>query len=469
MGKFAFYILIIFISLAQASHSQSNVQLFSDYLPEEYLKDEDKLEQVEINLNYYAEINPDLIYYFLNYLDALVNKKISDRDSNYYSILQYEISKSNKLNNTWVGKQLDKIQNLTESDLIIDELESLIDEFEVPETYAPEIKINLAIDNNLQKFYTYKCLTGDKDLNYDENTNYYNLVEDVIRKIISEVSEAQNLNGSDAYDIRNDKYQELLRYHIFSKGFSDGTNREIDFDLVQFLISLIDYTEFREYNGLTFNFSAQGLRSSFPDEKLTEPYFPYYNFSIQNSKNTLMFYDVSMGYRLKFTEFKKSLSHLDMNIGWSFGSQKEKNKIESQSIDKYYFIWEGEPGNFTFLFNGTINSASWKINKFSSVSAKVSTPIYYYNQKLSIVLGLEYEYLFWETSATINREIIEQISVDDPGILGPEVEEIKHTANKQLFGGSFTINYSIINSLSVKATISTFPSVQAGLEYFLPL
>ena len=201
MGKFIFCILLIYISLAQVSHSQSNVQLFSDYLPEEYLKDEDKLEQVEINLNYYAEVNPDLIYYFLNYLDALVNKKISNRDSNYYNILQYEISLSSKYNNEWVDQKLDEVDSIQEPELILDELKSLLDDFRVKEQESPKYSVKLNVDENLQKFFSYKSLVKDTAVIYDPNIDYTYAVEVTIENIISSLqleSDDRSLQSSDS-------------------------------------------------------------------------------------------------------------------------------------------------------------------------------------------------------------------------------------------------------------------------------
>lgn len=102
MIKYILICIITLITLAPTIFSQSNIQLFSDYLPEEYLSEEEKLEQLEVNLDQYAKVNPDLIYYYLNYLDLIVEQNVYDRDSNYYNILYYESAISNGYNNDWV-------------------------------------------------------------------------------------------------------------------------------------------------------------------------------------------------------------------------------------------------------------------------------------------------------------------------------------------------------------------------------
>jgi len=156
MKKFSFGSLVLLLSLIQQSQAQTYVNLFREYLPQNYLKEEDIVEQMEYNLNQYAMTNPDLIYYYLNYLNSIEEQKIFNRDSNYYNILQYENSISNALNNNWVEEEIINSKNLSEIEWIDRELESLLDEFRAPELSAPKNSIILKIDKNLQKFYTYK-------------------------------------------------------------------------------------------------------------------------------------------------------------------------------------------------------------------------------------------------------------------------------------------------------------------------
>ena len=182
----------------------------------------------------------------------------------------------------------------------------------------------------------------------------------------------------------------------------------------------------------------------------------------------MIFYNLTAGYRIKLKEYKSAFSHLDINFDWSFSSRKTKGEAKSTVIDKYFFIWEGEPSNFTLLFNGTINSVSWEINEFSALTANIKLPVFYYDRRLFFEIGLQYKYLFYEYLVTVDREIVDQTATD-PAILGPEIETLNHKSSSHLFGGSIIVNYSIINSLNIKGIISTFPSAQLGFEYFLSL
>ena len=153
MKKFSIGWFLILICFSQVTQSQTYVDLFSEYLPKEYLKHSNKVEQMEISLTQLSRINPDLIYYYLSYLEYITERKIFSRDSNYYNILQYEVSLSSKYNNEWVDKKLDEVDSIHEPELILGELKSLLDDFRVKEQESPKYSVKLNVDKNLQKFF----------------------------------------------------------------------------------------------------------------------------------------------------------------------------------------------------------------------------------------------------------------------------------------------------------------------------
>ena len=468
MKKFSIGWFLILICFSQVTQSQTYVDLFSEYLPKEYLKHSNKVEQMEISLTQLSRINPDLIYYYLSYLEYITERKIFSRDSNYYNILQYEVSLSSKYNNEWVDKKLDEVDSIHEPELILGELKSLLDDFRVKEQESPKYSVKLNVDKNLQKFFSYKSLVKDTTIIYDPNIDYSEAVKVTIENIISSLKLESVSDQSGKNELDKSSLDFLYQHHIFSKGFCDGYGNSIEFDYLKYLISLIDYSEFKEYAGIIFSFSLEAIQTGFPSENVSEPYLPFKEYTIKQPDNTLLLYDLSVGYRIKFKEFKGAFSYLDVNIGLGYGNKKDKNNVETQKIDKYVFKWEGQPGNFTLLFNGTINSISWEIKNFSSFSSSVNLPVYYLNKNLFFEIGLQYKYLFWESSITVDREIIEQSALD-PSILGPEIENFNHKASKQLFSGSLSANYSFSKLFNLKCTFSTIPSLQIGLEYIFTL
>jgi hypothetical protein len=178
----------------------------------------------------------------------------------------------------------------------------------------------------------------------------------------------------------------------------------------------------------------------------------------------MMIYILSAGYRFKLKDYKAVFSHLDLSVGFSVASKEISGTSEMMNIDEYFFIWEGEPGNFTLLFDGTIDSLTWKLNDYLSLTSNIYLPIFYLNQDIYFELGLHYQYLSTVYSINLHREINDQASTD-PGILGPESETFEEKSDGHLFSGSLTVNYSINNSLNIKGIISTLPSVQLGIEY----
>lgn len=468
MKKFSFGCLLIFFYLSQPLHAQSYVNLFSDYIPAEYLKNEDKIEQMEINLNYYSMINPDLIYYYLNYLTISVNTEVFNRDSNYYSILNYEASISGRLNNEWVQKEMDFTDSLSEPDLAIKELKSLLDDFEVQKLNAQKNTVELYVDENLQKFFSLKSLTNEQNLIYDEKLDYHKLFNDKILELISEMKyDYKNFSSADDSNHKK-KLEFLLQHHIFSSGFSGVQIDSTEFNFLKYLLSFIDYSKFEENSGIILGFSTETILQTFPGETFDEPYLPYANITIPSTTSEITFYNLTLGYRLKFKEFKSAFSHLDLNVAYSLTSSSFSDISNLTVIDKFYFIWEGEPGNFTLLFFGTIESVSWELSNFSEFSFYVNTPVFYLSHNLFFDVGLQYKYFTTEYNVTVHRDIEDQIA-EDPSMLGPEDEKYTFNSESNLFGGFIGVNYSPFKNLSLICTLSTFKSIQLGFNYLFRL
>ena len=466
MIKYIFISIIILITLAPTIFSQSNTQLFSDYLPEKYLIDEDKLEQLEETLDRFAKVNPDLIYYYLNYLNYITEQGIYDRDSNYYNILQYENSLSIHYNNEWIEREINRAQKLSESAYIVGELESYLEEFQIPQIKVSAYSIKLPVDKNLQKFFSYKYLTRDTSLVYNGDINYQDAVEVAIQNIVSQIQSDYKANGVNSYDKHESNYELLLKNHVFSKGFSNGSGYREDFYIADYLLLLIDYSDFRVHPGIKVGVSLGNMIYNLSEVEVTEVYLPYHQFHLGNTENESQFYNLTVGYRFKLKEYITEFCYLDVNLGWSFLDQTDPGS--SEEINQYYFFWEGEPGDFTLLFNGTVESISWEVKRYSELTVNINIPVFYLFRKLFFELGLEYHYGFAEYTIQVERDITEQIA-PDPSILGPEIERLEHQFNNHVFSGRLTINYSIINSLNIKGVISTYPSIQIGLEYLLNL
>jgi hypothetical protein len=468
MKKIIATFLFFVICASQEIKPQSFVTVFSDHIPNEYLKDEDKVEQMEINLNYYAMINPDLIYYYLNYLDISANNKVFNRDSNYFSILNYEASISSMLNNEWVEKELDIAESVSEPELVSKNLESLLEDFEVQKFNAQKYSVDLYVDKNLQKFFSYKSLLAEQNLIYNEKLDYQKLFDDKIRELISQMKSDYESHLSEEGSIRQIKLEYLLQHHIFSGGFSGVQIDSTEFNFSKYLLSFIDYSKFEENSGVIVGFYIETVLQDFPGETFTEPYLPYSEITIPSTNSEITFYNLTLGYRLKLKEFKSAFSHLDMSISYSFKSSSLSTDTNSVDLDKFYFIWEGEPGNFSLLFYGTIKSASWELSNFSEFSFSVSTPVIYLSHNLFFDLGVQYKYLTTEYNVIVHRDIEDQ-TAEDPSILGPEDERINFNSENNLFGGLITVNYSPLKYFTLICSISTFKSVQLGFNYLFTL
>jgi len=468
MNKTIFLFLSIIICISQEINSQSYVDLFSDHIPDKYLEDEDKVEQMEINLNYYAMINPDLIYYYLNFINISANTKVFNRDSNYYSILNYEASISSRLNNEWINQETSKIENLSEPVLAKNELESLLDDFRVEELNTQKNTVELYVDKNLQKFYSLKSLLGEANLTFDANLDYHEFLNDKIQELNSQMKNDFENFLSLGETKRQIKLEYLLQHHIFSPGFCGGNFNTDDLDFLKYINSFIDHSKFEENSGIIIGFSTETVLQDFPGETFTEPYLPFSEITVPSTKSEIAFYNLTLGYRIKLKDFKSAFSHLDINASYSVSSSSFSSDTNKTDLNKFYFIWEGEPGNFTLLFFGIIESISWQLNNSTEFSFYINAPVFYLSHNLFFDIGFQYKYLSTEYNVTVQRDIEDQIA-EDPSILGPEDETVNFNSERNLFGGFIGVNYSPIKNFTLICSISTFKSVQLGFNYLFTL
>ena len=468
MKKLTVFDFIVLSALLQNTFSQSYFKLFSDYLPVNYLNTEDKREQVDINLNQLAQINPDLIYYYIKYLNLMGAQRVTNRDSNYYNMLQYGISVSSKQNNDWVMEEIEHAEKLAPSKLIFNRVESKLEDFIVSQSDIPKYSVELEVDKNLQKYFSYKCLTKDTCLSYNETLDYTSVVDSLIEKSLSESQLRHSVFKNNMSKISEADMQKLHDYHLFSKGFSGGHRGKIEFNLAEYLLSSIHLPEFTEHSGFALGFNSQTLQGNFPGGAFRESHMPFLETTFENTENKMFLYNLTAGYKFKLKEYKTSFSYLNFNLGCNFLSSKIPGYRQTKELNKYVFIWSGEPGNFVWMFDGVIKSVSWEINKLWSLASQISSPIFYLNNKLFFEAGVTHNYIISEYAVTVEREIRDQ-TANDPAILASEKETVYQKTYKHMFGGSFSANYSITNALNIKGTISTSRSVQIGVEYFFPM
>ena len=468
MNKIIIFALFLIICTFQEIKSQSFVDLFSDYIPIEYLKDEDKVEQMEINLNYYVMINPDLIYYYINYLNKSANNNVFNRDSNYFSILNYGASVSSSLNNEWVNQEISKVDNLSEPALAKNELESHLNDFYVEEMNTKKFTVELYVDKNLQKFFSLRSLLTESNLIYDEKLDYQKLVTEKIQELILMMKADYENFFAEREFIRQIKFDYLIQHHVFSTGFCGGNFNTGDLDFSKYILSFIDHSKFEENSGVIIGFTTETVLQDFPGETFTEPFLPFSEIIVPNTTSEIAFYNLTLGYRLKLKDIKSTFSHLDVNASYSFSNSSFSSDTNNTSLDKFYFIWEGEPGNFTLLFFGTIESVSWQLNNFSEFSLYINTPVFYLRHNLFFDIGFQYKYLSTEYTVIVHREIEDQIA-EDPSILGPVDEIVTFNSDRNLFGGFIGVNYSPFKNFALICTISTFKSIQLGFNYLFKI
>ena len=200
---------ILFLLVPIILSAQNYVELYSDYLPQNVGKNAVLTKLVNTKADYFARLDPDLIYFYLNYLDLYMNQSIMDKDANSLSYLDYREEKAWEQKNEWSERELRILDGLDINGRLRRTVASIFN-FGVFTKSAEDTnsQVPYNIDNNMKNFYVCRYYTGNR-LIYDPAKDYQKIRQEYEENYLTRIVE---------------------RYHTGK--FSDNPEMEIDTILV---------------------------------------------------------------------------------------------------------------------------------------------------------------------------------------------------------------------------------------------
>ncbi|MDP4115954.1 MAG: hypothetical protein Q8903_07460 [Bacteroidota bacterium] len=196
MKKIMYFLLLLTINSA---FPQNTSALFNKYIPKNVFLDKGNGGSVADNIAVYAKLNPDLIYYYLVYVDKSMIQKNTDPQSNYMNFLREKVNEASIKKNNWLISQINK--NLYKPDVQI--IKSRITDVDESLLEISKLKVSGAVsspsvDTNKMYYYNYIYYKQDNSEEYNEKVNYYELAQKyaAIKKdmIVEKISKIKYLN-----------------------------------------------------------------------------------------------------------------------------------------------------------------------------------------------------------------------------------------------------------------------------------
>ncbi len=439
-------ILFFIVILYNIAFSQSLINLYKNYIPKDAIKNSVDRNTIESNIEAYSQINPDLIYYYLNYLDAFFNKRIHNLDSNYMNILNdrknyYSFNKS-----LWADKQIDEINNkVTDTN----DLEKIFRKWEMKyefqgfgtDEYNPPKKIkSLPIDSNMVEYFDYVYYSKNKE-SYNYSKNYKDYVAKAIKDTVKKLNELNqnfdHLNSSDQKKFINDIEN---YYSIVGDKNNNRYNIATNFDANVPVIKYYQYNaaDYQTHSNLYVSFYQYQTKFNF---SLTVPRILENTFNYEEKILPTFTEPKTFSIPIQIEHSHKQF----FGLGYSWAVRKEKTPFSSIRFKFLYTklnsnIIDTLQGKEFYTFPYTIVSGTEKyyyayssngLNNLKELflSFQISSPVYYLTSNLSVETGALIDYYKYSYSYSITKSDIHEKNGENIILSDKKIEQ-NYSENK---------------------------------------
>ncbi len=214
MGKKFLILIGIIFSFSSGLLSQSIIDIFYDELPSTYQADKKLRENENKILKKGYNLDPVLIYYYMEYIQYYHKKIMYQKGKNFRHLYFIRMNEMVREKNNWLKKLKKFVMNDTSiSDIlknrIINELQNLLEK----EFKGNWIESPVRINKNKQYYYAYKAVARNKQLKYQSDTDYPKLYSRWIKE------SRENLLASFEKSSLSNKEKKVLFHEILKNWY----------------------------------------------------------------------------------------------------------------------------------------------------------------------------------------------------------------------------------------------------------
>jgi hypothetical protein len=378
---------------------QEYVKLYNDYLPVLVSSNQNYTEQISSAIKIYGDINPELIYFYLNYIQNKIDPN-SGSDYFYKNFIDIKRIYENRFND-WIVRLKKEILLKNDNEKVIDFCTSYLDEFLDDEITSVQVKdLDSMTDSNLRDFLAVKYYTLDLYLKYDKKENY-----ELKRKGLEDLK----LSGFEDMVIhpsnynKNDVSQMVLSWYLFENK-NDGCREASDIVLNVLHYYYTNKNMFHQLEldgGYSFQMDYTFLKDDSYGTNVYSPSDVQHNFDMHSI-------GLSLKYKMFLSEYLSSFNLLDIQLSAGYGI------INKSITGPQYGYWHKNVdgvSNRNELIEFTTNEI--KLNGSEYLSLGITLPVFYIGETVSIDAGAravllntnyelsyDYEYRLFESEFT---------------------------------------------------------------------
>lgn len=449
--------LITFFVLNNVFAAERLIDLYQQFIPQQIKRQKRYMEIENKKLERYAELNPDLIYVYLEHLNRKFNLRLSDPDSNFHNYFGYLLNTSKEKKSKWAHKiqlQIDKraIIPLAKAKLIYLFSTAASIDYKI-ELQEKEITPPKDFDRNRQAYFKYIYFSKDDKEEYDPQKNYTELCDQQLEKIAARFTKYYNELELIGESERKNLIAKALKYSFLFKESYLPAYERTNFSILDFIYKAI-IPEYRNYFGLSAGISYTPLKVSFDDAiSFADPAGKMYSVAIKASYNTY----VRFGFR--FVLNKKMIPFSYINATFGFGlSAAPKNK-EDKNLG-HIILYDGD-----LYVNGAYGVRNLRSFDMYSFMVQFSTPALFITDKLYFEGGLNYTfyYLKFKYDYYFDGYAIDHSNNGLPDFYKGWTKEVKE--NKHRFRPLLVANYNLTRFINLRLDILVYNDFQVGINY----
>jgi hypothetical protein len=449
---------------------QDMEELFEDYIPEEIKIDNENYRQVLETLNRDAQLNPELIYFRLNYYDLRFKKGYTNNSKNGFNEVRSLVSQELQRRNNWLDEQILKVKGYKQRSDFVSDIEeyfaSLKSEINVDESFSigPEKDIIQKID-----FFICRYLSEDSNLKFDEKIDYAKLRNSL------EADKKENFIQiySDLISLNSELSTEYIREKVFQHWhlFPIRTSTEKELDAYEIFLAQLE----KEYSSETLDrfVVLVGSRYYFLDEISQFKIYPEESsdgIQIAEVYNKFGF-TAQIGYRFFLSNSYSILSYINTNLNFSLSSSSEITETDSIIYKRKY----SNDRDFTSE-NWSLEEPDVSDREIKSIYLRASTPVFiigkFFSLELGFMVGLSYltydvTYSYQYTKVSVDWDeqnggyhstLLARYTVEDR-------EETESQTNFRIYP-TVDVNIQLIKPLIFQiSTGYNFVEVKAGMTF----
>ncbi|MFA6981161.1 MAG: hypothetical protein WC209_17680 [Ignavibacteriaceae bacterium] len=367
--------LLIFVSLI--TNGQKYIELYKDHLPSKILQwDNESKEMINSQIEGKILLNPSLVSSFLEYLSKRYGENILNEDENLLNYNRALTAGQYKARNRWIENQIAEVRKEYPFSKSKDPVNRYLKSMLSTEMTTQVIKENVSYDRNLESYYSLIYLTNNPSLKYSPEEDYTKLVDsfmaETIKQIVDDIKVFKETKQGDKIILRERISSLWYTFDKTSSGLSSPYNKKA----YDYLVEVFE-TSNKVQSSFEVNFvSSINTGSLQVKEKY---YLPNLPDEITVAKN---FFSVqyAVGFNLKFGLKKEKSLFNSVTLESSYNHSLLRTK---EIVDQPYTGATVNP-----YYNLKKNESEFLLRSVSSVTGKVTTPVYYPVDYLSVDFGI---------------------------------------------------------------------------------